>query len=81
MVAGVAAVLEQARALLARLGFPRYEDIGRTFDPLRHEAVGTVPADAPPGTVVAALRAGYGNGEQILRPAAVMVASPAPNSD
>ena len=81
MVAGVAAVLEQARTLIAQLGFPRFEDIGREFDPLRHEAVGTVPADAPPGTVVAALRAGYGNGEQILRPAAVMVATQAPNSD
>jgi molecular chaperone GrpE len=80
MVAGVAAVLEQARTLLAQLGFPRYEDIGREFDPLRHEAVAAVPSDAPPGTVVAALRAGYGNGEQILRPAAVVVATHAPNS-
>ncbi len=80
MAVGVAAVLEQARTLLAQLGFPRYEDIGREFDPLRHEAVATVPADAPPGTVVAAMRAGYGNGEQILRPAAVMVATHGPNS-
>src|SRR6188472_201461 len=39
MAAGVAAVLEQARTLLAQLGFPRYEDLGREFDPLRHEAV------------------------------------------
>jgi molecular chaperone GrpE len=80
LAAGVAAVLEQARTLLAQLGFPRYEDIGREFDPVRHEAIATVPADAPPGTVVAALRAGYGNGEQILRPAAVMVATHGPNS-
>ena len=80
MAAGVAAVVEQARTLLAQLGFPRYEDIGREFDPLRHEAVATVPADAPPGTVVAAARAGYGNGEHILRPAAVMVATHNPNS-
>ncbi len=80
MAAGVAAVLEQARMLLAQLGFPRYEDIGREFDPLRHEAVATVPADAPPGTVVAALRPGYGDGEQILRPAAVMVATHGSNS-
>jgi molecular chaperone GrpE len=80
MAHGVAAVLEQARTLLAQLGFPRYEDIGREFDPLRHEAVAAVPADAPPGTVVAASRAGYGDREQILRPAAVMVATHGPNS-
>ena len=32
--------------------FPRFDDVGRPFDPARHEAVGTVEADAPAGTVV-----------------------------
>ena len=45
-----------------------------TFDPARHEAVARTDPDAPPGTVVRVLRPGYGDGEQQLRPAAVVVA-------
>jgi molecular chaperone GrpE len=71
--AGVRAVRDQAVAILARLGYPRYEDVGRPFDPTRDEAVGATPADAPPGTVVTALRPGYGTDQAVLRPAAVMV--------
>ena len=70
---GVRAVHEQAVAILARLGYPRYDDVGRPFDPGRDEAVGATPSDAPPGTVVATFRPGYGTSEAVLRPAAVMV--------
>ena len=63
LVDGVRAVRDQAVAILARLGFPRYDDVGRPFDPARHEAVGAIPSDAPPGTVVAVIRPGYGTAE------------------
>lgn len=74
---GVRAVRDQAIAVLARLGFPRRDDLGAKFDPARHEAVATV-ADpgAPAGTVVRVVRPGYGDGEHQLRPAAVVVAAP-----
>ena len=49
LVVGVRAVLEQAVGVLARLGFPRFDDTGRAFDPSRHEAVGAVPSDGRPG--------------------------------
>ena len=62
---------DQALAVLARLGFPRFETLGERFDPTRHEAVGAIDADAPPGTVVAVVRPGYGTPETMLRPAAV----------
>jgi molecular chaperone GrpE len=75
VVAGVRMVYEQALSVLAHLGFPRFDDTGRPFDPLRHEAVGAIDTDAPSGTVVAALRPGYGSDETILRPAAVLVAN------
>ena len=71
---GVQVVLDEALAVLARLGYPRFEDVGERFDPFRHEAVSTVESDAPPGTIVTTIRPGYGSDEQILRPARVVVA-------
>ena len=73
---GLRAVRDHALGVLARLGFPRFEDLGERFDPSRHEAVGTTEADAPAGTVVAVVRPGYGTPEAVLRPAAVVVARP-----
>jgi molecular chaperone GrpE len=71
---GVRAVLEQAYAALGRLGFARFEDIGQPFDPTRHEAMGVVNGDAgSASTVAATVRPGYGNEEEVLRPAGVMV--------
>jgi molecular chaperone GrpE len=72
-VEGVRAIRDRAIAVLAQLGFPRYEDTGAQFDPVRHEAVGVIDSDAPPGTVVAAVRPGYGTADDILRPAGVVV--------
>lgn len=75
IVEGVRAVREQALDILARLGFPQRSEAGEQFDPARHEAVAVVSApDAPPGTVVQVVRPGYGTGEHLLRPAAVVVA-------
>ncbi|MDN3358115.1 nucleotide exchange factor GrpE [Actinomadura sp. DC4] len=75
VIEGVVSVLEQARELIGRLGFPRQDDEGAVFDPFRHEAVSTVAdADAAEGTVVRVLSPGYGEGERQLRPAQVVVA-------
>jgi molecular chaperone GrpE len=76
IIEGVRAVRDQAVGVLARLGFDRRDDTGAAFDPARHEAVSTVPASgAEPGTVVGVVRPGYGEGEQQLRPASVVVAT------
>lgn len=74
LVAGIRAVHDRALTTLAQLGFPRFDDTGVAFDPLRHEAVGVVDSDAPAGTVVAVVRPGYGTAGDILRPAGVVVA-------
>ena len=76
IVDGVRSVRDEAIAVLARLGFPRHGEPGEPFDPARHEAVSTV-ADptAEPGTIVHVVRPGYGVGERLLRPAAVVVAT------
>jgi molecular chaperone GrpE len=77
LTVGLRAVYEQALSVLERMGFPRFDDVGEPFDPSRHEAVGAIAADAPAGTVAAATRAGYGTRDDVLRPAAVLVARPA----
>jgi len=45
------------------------------FDPNRHEAVASRPADQPPGTILETLRPGYTWQGRILRPARVVVAA------
>jgi molecular chaperone GrpE len=75
IIDGVRTVRDQAVGILARLGFPRRDDVGAKFDPARHEAIGVqTDPDAEPGTVLEVVRAGYGDGEHQLRPAQVVVA-------
>ena len=75
IIAGVAAVRDQALGVLARFGFTRSDDLGLPFDPARHEAAQLVDAPgAEPGTVVAVLRPGYTADGGMLRPAMVAVA-------
>jgi molecular chaperone GrpE len=76
VLAGVAAVREQALSVLERLGIRRIDDAGVPFDPNRHEAADAVDApDAEPGTVVAVLQPGYVTADDgLVRPAVVAVA-------
>lgn len=74
MLEGINSIHDEALAVLAQLGYPRFDDVGEPFDPMRHEAMGTLQIeDQPSGTIVAAVRPGYG-GDVVLRPAGVMVA-------
>ncbi len=73
--AGIASIYEEALAVLSRLGFERFDDVGAPFDPRRHEAVGSIATDAPRGTVAVTTRPGFGNDEEVLRPAAVVVST------
>jgi molecular chaperone GrpE len=76
VVEGVRAVLAQAVGVLADLGYPRRDDNGRAFDPAVHEAVSTVAGEGlVPGTVAQVVRPGYGADDNLLRPAAVVVAT------
>ena len=70
---GMMAIRAQALAILAKLGFPPFEDVGQPFDPGRHAAVGTTTSEAPKGTIVATVLPGYGTDDDVLRPAAVVV--------
>lgn len=75
-VQGVAMVRQQFLATLEGLGVTRVDPLGQAFDPVRHEAVSTVPAQSPEqdDVVVGVVRPGYLLGEDVLRPAQVAVA-------
>jgi molecular chaperone GrpE len=75
IIEGIRAVRDQAVGVLAQLGFARRDDLGAVFDPARHEAIASRPAQAEPdGSVVEVVRPAYGEGERQLRPAQVVVA-------
>jgi molecular chaperone GrpE len=72
---GLRAVLDQMESILERQGVRRYGERGEPFDPERHEAVGVANSDElEPNTVADVARSGYARGNQVLRPAQVIVA-------
>jgi molecular chaperone GrpE len=72
---GIRLVQTELLAALARVGIEPDSPKGERFDPHRHEAVAQQPVDgAEPGTIVEVYSAGYRYGEDVLRPAKVVVA-------
>jgi len=73
---GLALVYQELHAALGRAGVFSYDPAGERFDPASSEAVSTRPANdgVEAGTVVETLERGYRVGEQVLRPARVIVA-------
>jgi molecular chaperone GrpE len=72
---GIRLVQTELLGALARVGIEPDSPKGERFDPHRHEAVAQQPADgAEPGTIVEVYSAGYRYGEDVLRPAKVVVA-------
>jgi molecular chaperone GrpE len=78
---GLRAVRAQIDATLARAGVHRVGAPGERFDPERHDAVDMrVTDEADDLTVLEVTRAGYVRGNQVLRPAQVVVARRPPAS-
>jgi molecular chaperone GrpE len=72
---GVLLVFRSLREALARNGIEAVNPQGERFDPSLHEALSKQPADgAEPGTVIEVMQKGYRLGEQLVRPARVVVA-------
>jgi molecular chaperone GrpE len=72
---GVLLVFRGLRETLARNGVEAVDPKGERFDPNLHEALSTQPADgAEAGTVVEVMQKGYRLGDQLVRPARVVVA-------
>jgi molecular chaperone GrpE len=72
---GVELVRDQFLAKLEAFGVSRVPALGQPFDALRHEAVSTAPVEHPvqDGVVLTVLKEGYAIGDELLRPASVVV--------
>ncbi len=71
---GVLLVFRSLRDSLTRNGVEAVDPKGEKFDPMQHEALSTQPAEGvESGTVVEVLQKGYRLGEQLIRPARVVV--------
>jgi molecular chaperone GrpE len=74
---GVELTLRQLNAAFDRARVCAIHPAGEKFDPHRHQAISTVPADQAPNTVVSVLQKGYLIENRVLRPALVTVCQPA----
>jgi molecular chaperone GrpE len=75
LTAGIRLVQQKMLEALKRTGIEQFSPKGEPFDPHQHEAVAQQPADgATPGTVLEVVQNGYRLGDDVLRPARVVVA-------
>ena len=73
---GVEMVLGSLRETLQRQGIEVVDPGGEKFDPNQHEALSTMPVEGTEsGTVVEVMQKGYRMGEQLIRPARVVVSA------
>ena len=72
---GVLLVFRGLQETLGQMGIEAVNPKGEKFDPQLHEALSTVAADgAESGAIVEVMQKGYRLGEQLVRPARVVVA-------
>jgi molecular chaperone GrpE len=71
---GVLLVFRSLRETLQRNGVEAVDPEGEKFDPMAHEALSMQAVEGTePGTVVEVVQKGYRLGEQLIRPARVVV--------
>jgi len=74
-LAGIEATARELEQVFARHGISRIQSVGEPLDPHRHQAMMEIPTDqAPAGTIVEEMQAGYMIRDRLLRPALVGVA-------
>jgi molecular chaperone GrpE len=75
MKEGMEMTLRQLTAAFERGGVLELNPVGEKFDPRKHQAIASVPAEAEPNTVMAVMQRGYLIADRVLRPALVTVAA------
>jgi molecular chaperone GrpE len=74
---GVELTARQLDAVFEKFAIRPIVPEGEKFDPHRHQAIGQVPSEREPGTVVSVLQKGYLLNDRVLRPALVTIAAAA----
>ena len=74
---GFAGILKQLEAAASKLGLEQFGEIGESFDPMHHEALGQDQTEdaGEDEKVTAILESGWKLGDYIVRPAKVRVSS------
>jgi molecular chaperone GrpE len=76
LASGVEMVLKGLQETLSRHGVEAVDPKGEKFDPHRHEALSTQPVEGTEsGIVVEVLQKGYSLGDDLIRPARVVVSA------
>lgn len=76
---GVEMVSQQFKEVLKQHHCQAIDEVGISFDPSQHEAIGNEPrTDLPEGAVTRVERIGYRLHDRVIRPAAVIVAQHIP---
>ncbi len=72
---GVARIRNQLATSLEKEGLMMYGEVGEPFDPTRHDCMSVVPTEdeAKDHTIAQILQKGYRIGEEVIRPAKVVV--------
>jgi molecular chaperone GrpE len=71
---GVIVAYRDLHSTLRRVKVEAYDPAGEAFDPNLHEALQAIPAEGvESGVVVEVMQRGYRAGEQVIRPARVVV--------
>lgn len=71
---GVEALHRKLLSLLEAQGVTPFRTVGERFDPRLHEAIGSLDSDgSEPGRVAEEVQRGYRWGDELLRPARVLV--------
>ncbi|BAK65181.1 protein GrpE [Sphingobium sp. SYK-6] len=74
LVAGLEATGKELESTFRKHGVEKFVSVGEALDPNRHQAMVEIPSDAPAGTIVQEMQAGYTIKDRLLRPALVGVA-------
>lgn len=76
LIKGIRLVLDSFVSILQRHSIVGESALGKPFDPVKHEALATVPTDShPPGVVMEEFKRAYFFKDKLLRPGQVVVAA------
>lgn len=72
---GIEGIHNQLQAIFKKNNIETLNPEGETFDPARHEAVGTTDSETPSETIIEVVQVGYTQNGELVRPAKVIISN------